>query len=120
MTVNTSGRVYDDFVRPLFLHVHREAGIVGGELPEKSDQFLFLRTVRLVNLKKGSVGWILAVHTIHFKGAPSTKSSEMRVTIPIDLSTRSFIPLPRFLNSRRAPPLLDIFSPGSRLFFILL
>jgi hypothetical protein len=30
----------------------------------------------------------------------------MRVTIPIDLSTRSFIPLPRFFNSRRAPPLL--------------
>jgi hypothetical protein len=31
----------------------------------------------------------------------------MRVTIPIDLSTRSFIPLPRFLNSRRVPPLLN-------------
>ena len=31
----------------------------------------------------------------------------MRVTIPIDLSTWSFIPLPCFFNSRRAPPLLS-------------
>jgi hypothetical protein len=31
----------------------------------------------------------------------------MRVTIPIDLSTRSFIPLPRFFKSRRVPPLLN-------------
>ena len=44
---------------------------------------------------KGSVGLILA------------KTSAMRVTIPIDLSTRPFIPLPRFFNSRRAPPLLN-------------
>jgi len=33
------------------------------------------------------------------------KASAMRVTIPIDLSTRPFIPLPHFLNSRRVPPL---------------
>jgi hypothetical protein len=32
--------------------------------------------------------------------------SRMRVTIPIDLSTRTFIPLPRFYNSRREPHLL--------------
>jgi hypothetical protein len=31
----------------------------------------------------------------------------MRVTIPIDLSTRSFIHLPRFFNSRRVSPLLN-------------
>ena len=46
---------------------------------------------RLSNLK-GSVGLILA------------KASAMRVTIPIDLSTR---PLHRFLNSRRVSPLLN-------------
>ena len=34
------------------------------------------------------------------------KVSVMRFTIPMDLSTRSFIPLPRFFHSRRAPPLL--------------
>ena len=70
-----------------FLHAYREASILTGELPEESEQFRFLRAVRLTNLK-GSVGLILA------------KASPMRVTIPIDLSTRSFIPSPRFFNSR--------------------
>ena len=76
------------------MHAHREASILAGELPEESEQFRFLRASRLANLK-GSVGLILA------------KASAMRVTIPIDLSTRSFIPLPRFFNSRRVPPLLN-------------
>jgi hypothetical protein len=83
ITVSTSGRVYEDFARLLFLHAHREASILVGELPEESEQFRFLRASRLANLK-GSVGLILA------------KASVMWVTIPIDLSTRSFIPLPRF------------------------
>jgi hypothetical protein len=94
VTVSTSGRVYEDFTRLFFLHVHREASNLTGELPEESDQFRFLRVSHLDNLK-GSVGLILA------------KTSAIRVTIPIDLSTRSFIPLPRFLNSRRVPPLLN-------------
>ena len=92
--MNTSGHVYDDFVRLFFLYEHREVSIWTREFPEESDQFRFLRDVRLVNLK-GSVGLIL------------TKTSEMRVTIPmnpIDLSTRSFIPLPHFFNSRRTTP----------------
>ena len=93
VVVNTSGRVYADFVRLFFLHTHRETSILSGELPEESDQFHFLRTPHLVNLK-GSVGLILA------------KVSTMKVTIPIDLSTRSFIPLPLFFNSRRSTPLL--------------
>jgi hypothetical protein len=87
ITVSTSGRVYEDFTRLLFLHAHREASILAGELPEDSEQFRFLRASHLANLKD-SVGLILA------------KTSSMRVTIPIDLSTRSFIPLPRFFNSR--------------------
>ena len=86
ITVSTSGRVYEDFARLLFLHAHREASILVGELPEESEQFRFLRASRLANLK-GSVGLILA------------KASVMWVDIPIDLSTRSFIPLPRFFNS---------------------
>ena len=86
ITVNTSGLVYDDFVRLLFLHSHREVSILAGELPEASDHFRLLPTGRLTNLK-GSVGLILDT------------ASAMRVTIPIDLSTRSFIPLPRFFNS---------------------
>jgi hypothetical protein len=71
ITVNTSGRVYEDFTRLLFLHAHREASILTGELPEESEQFRFFRASPLATLK-GSVGLIL------------TKASEMRVTIPID------------------------------------
>jgi hypothetical protein len=52
----------------LFLHAHREASILAGELPEESEQFRFLRASRLANLK-GSVGLIL------------TKASAMRVTV---------------------------------------
>ena len=84
IVVNTSGLVYDDFVSLFFLHVHREVSILSGELPgirsEESDQFRFLRVATLSNLKD-SVGLIL------------TKTSTMRVTIPIDLSTSPFIPL---------------------------
>ncbi len=54
VVVNTSGHVYDDFVCLIFLYVHRETSILTGELPEESDQFRFLRTARLPNLK-GSV-----------------------------------------------------------------
>ena len=71
---NTSGHIYEDFVRLLFLYVHGETGILAGELPEESDQFRFLRGVRLTTLKV-TVGLILV------------KDSAMRVTIPIDLST---------------------------------
>ena len=73
----------------------RETSILAGELPEESEHFRFFRAARLENIK-GSVGLILA------------KASRMRVTIPIDLSTRPFIPLPRFCNSRRTPPLLNL------------
>ena len=62
------------------------------EMRKESEQFRFLRASPLDHLK-GSVVLILA------------KTSAMRVTIPIDLSTRTCIPLPRFLNSRRVPSL---------------
>jgi hypothetical protein len=94
ITVNTSGRVYEDFTQLLFLHTHRETSILTGELPEESDQFRFWRASHLANLKD-SVGLILA------------KTSGIRVTIPIDLSTWSFMSLPLFFNSRRVPPLLN-------------
>jgi hypothetical protein len=42
ITVSTSGRVYEDFPRLIFLHSHREASILAGELPEESEQFRFL------------------------------------------------------------------------------
>ena len=75
------------------LHAHREASALAGELSEDSGQCRFLRAACLANLK-GSVGLILA------------KASAMRVTIPLDLSTWSFIPLPHFFHSRLAPTLL--------------
>ena len=78
VAVNTSGRSYDDFLRLIFLHAHREASVLAGELSEESDQFHFLRAVCLDHLK-GSVAVILA------------KGSATRVVIPLDLSTRSFI-----------------------------
>ena len=59
VAVSTSGRVYDDVVRLIFLHAHREPSILSGELPEESEQFRFLRVVHLTNIKD-SVGLILA------------------------------------------------------------
>jgi hypothetical protein len=83
-TVDTTGRVYDDFSRLLFLHTHREASALSNEIPEESGQFRFLRAAHYANIK-GSVGLILA------------KDSAMRISIPLDLSSRPFIPLPRFI-----------------------
>ena len=82
--VDTTGRVYDDCSRLLFLHAHREASALANEIPEESGQFRFLREARYANIK-GSVGLILA------------KASAMRISIPLDLSSRPFIPLPRFI-----------------------
>ena len=78
--VDTTGRLYDDFSRLLFLHVHREASALDNEIPEESDQFRFLRTTYYANIK-GSVGLILA------------NVSVLRISIPLDLSSRPFIPL---------------------------
>ena len=63
------------------------------ELSEESDQFRFLRPSCFTNLK-GTVRLIM------------TKVSVIRIPIPLDLSSRSFIPLPRFIRSCRPTPLL--------------
>jgi hypothetical protein len=49
VTVDTSGRVYDDFSRLLFLHSHREASDLVNEIPEESEKFRFLRTTCYAN-----------------------------------------------------------------------
>jgi hypothetical protein len=98
---DTTGRVYDDFSRLLFLHPHREISALANEIPEESGQFRFLRAAHYANIK-GSVGLIL------------TKASDMRISIPLDLSSRPFIPLPRFICRRRPLPLLAsslVFTP---------
>ena len=101
VVVDTSDRIYDDFLRLLFLHAHCEASALANDIPEESGHFRFLRVECLTN-NKGSVGLIL------------TKVSAMRISIPIDLSSRPFIPPPCFLHSRRPPTLLTpslVFSP---------
>ncbi len=58
-----------------------------------SNRINFLRVVSYANIK-GSVGFILS------------KVSVMRISMSLDLSSRSFIPLPCFIRSRRPLPLL--------------
>ena len=52
IAVNTLVRLYDDFLRLLFLNAHRESSALAREL--ESDQFRFLRAACLAHLK-GSV-----------------------------------------------------------------
>jgi hypothetical protein len=101
VAVDTSGRIYDDFLRLLFFHAHRETSDLTNDIPEESVHFRFLRAVCPSTIK-GSVGFILV------------KTSVMRISIPLDLSSRPFIPPPRFLRSRRPTTLLTpslVFSP---------
>jgi hypothetical protein len=70
----------------LFLHAHREASALANEIPEESEQFRFLRAACYANIK-GSVVLILG------------KASAMRISIPLDLSSRSFIPPSCFMRS---------------------
>ena len=93
--------MYDDFSRLLFLHAHREASALANEIPEESDQFRFLRVICYVNIK-GSVGLILE------------KTSDMRISIPLDFPSRSCIPLPHLICRRHPRPLLVpslVFTP---------
>ena len=103
-TVDTTGRMYDEFIRLLFWHAHRESSDLANELPEESDLFRFLRVSCFANLK-GAVVLIM------------TKTSAMWISIPLDLSSWSCVPLPRFIRSRRPTPLLApslvLFPPRS-------
>ena len=47
VTVDTSGRIYDDFLRLIFLHAHREASALANDIPEESGHFRFLRAACL-------------------------------------------------------------------------
>ena len=99
---DTTGHLYDEFIRLLFLHAHRETSVLANEFPEDSDQFRFLRASCFSNLK-GTVGLIM------------TKESVMWISIPVDLSSQTFIPLPRFIRSRHPTPFLDpslVFFPA--------
>jgi hypothetical protein len=82
-------------------HVNRETSFLAGEFPEESVQFRFIRAVGLANLK-GSIGLMLV------------RVSDMRVTTPLDLSTRSIIPLPRFIHTRTGT--MPLLTPSLVLF----
>ena len=43
VAVDTSDRIYDDFLRLLFLYSHREVSTLPNDIPEESGQFRFLR-----------------------------------------------------------------------------
>ena len=104
LAVDTIERMYDEFIRLLFLHSHREASVLANELPKESDKYRFLHVSCFANLK-GVVGLIMA------------KASAVRISIPLDLSSRSCVPLPHFIRSRRPTPLLApsliLFPPRS-------
>ena len=51
VAVDTAGRIYDDFLRLLFLHAHREASALPNDIPEESGHFRFLRAACLANIK---------------------------------------------------------------------
>jgi len=36
VAVDTSGRIYDDFLRLIFLHAHRETSVLNDNIPEES------------------------------------------------------------------------------------
>ena len=50
VAVDTSSRIYDDFLRLLFLHAHREVSALANEIPEESGHFHFLRAACLANI----------------------------------------------------------------------
>ncbi len=54
--VDTTGRLYDDFSRLLFLQAHREASVLTNEIPEESDQFRFF-VWPVILILKGQWGW---------------------------------------------------------------
>ena len=73
---DTTRRLYDDFIRLLFLNGHRETSALANELTEESDQFRFLRSSCFANLK-GAVGLITA------------KVSAMRISIPFIITDKT-------------------------------
>ena len=73
LLVDTTVRLYDDFIRFRCFHNHRDASSLTNELPEESDEFRFLRSTYWVNLKS-SDDLILA------------ECSPMWISIPLDLS----------------------------------
>jgi hypothetical protein len=58
LDVDTTRHLYDELIRLLLFHTHRDSSDLVNELSEESDQFRFLRTSCFANLK-GDVGLIM-------------------------------------------------------------
>jgi hypothetical protein len=56
VSIDTTGRLYDDFSRLLFQHDHREVSTLTNEIPEESDQFRCLRVTFNDDILKGQWG----------------------------------------------------------------
>ncbi len=102
LAVDTTGRMYDEFIRLLFLHTHRETSALANELTEESDQSRFLSPSCFANLET-RCGWFDNGGVV---GLIMAKTSVMWISIPLYLSSRSCVPLPRFIRSCRPTPLL--------------
>ena len=50
VAVDTTGRVYDDFICLLFLYAHRETSTLTNEIPEESGQFRFFHVSYYANI----------------------------------------------------------------------
>ncbi len=93
------GRLYDDFLLCSCTFIVR-LGLCPENFTEESDQFRFRRDTYFTHLN-GSVDLILST------------ASTMRVSIPLDLSPWSCIPLPHFNRSRHestSPPSCPVLS----------
>jgi hypothetical protein len=55
LAVDTTGRMYDEIVRLLFVYPHREPSDLDNELAEESDKFRFLRASCFANLNRQSL-----------------------------------------------------------------
>jgi hypothetical protein len=51
VAADTSDRIYDDFLRLLFLHAHREASAVANDIPEESVTSVFFALLVLLILR---------------------------------------------------------------------
>ncbi len=74
VVVDTTGRLYDDFSRLVFLDTNRDTSALTNEIPEESDQFRFLRPTCYVNIK-GSVFHSFETPSSTFNSFPRFYSS---------------------------------------------
>ena len=66
VAVDTSGRVYDDFSRLLFLHAHREASALTNEVPEDTSCVSIVEICRPVDSSSDGFNVTMIVRNPNF------------------------------------------------------